>query len=165
MVVCWRLKQISDSVLSPEDKEILAKALARCRTGTCQLMVQQVRIAWACAGGVQSQELVVLPMVVQRTTATCLKQAFDEAVPLLSWSKLQALALNCQILLVCLTKDSASSNKKMVRILLQGCPGNMWVLDISCSVHLLALPPRTLAASTGLPQPAPRKFWEVIVSL
>ena len=116
----------------------LAERLATSRVGVCHVMVQRCFLMWG-PREVDSSVALLPPVLVQRTTASCLRQALDQVNPACSFESLISMAEHMQFVLIALCKDQAAANVRLAAELVLGdsvpIPRNVAILVHDCDVH------------------------------
>lgn len=127
--------------------EFLARAnlVKRLPYGSASVMVQSSTISWGfegcpgcpgCASGHAQRVKPIMPLcLLQRNRATCIQAGLDRGLPQFSTAKLRDLSKHTDIIFLCLSMDSASSNIRLAKEL-EVLPSNILVWTWCCDIHL-----------------------------
>ena len=136
--------------LTPHEYEELVASTSHSRVGSCVVMVQTVRVRTASCHG---RNLFVPPCALQRSAASNILRALDDAVPQLRLRQLQTLSQHVKLIVLIFTKDSASSNNLASHAAALRLPRNVLMWSSRCDAHLINRIQQSLLSELGFMGP------------
>ena len=138
----WLLARLARThKLTNEEKEQVVDAVKHRRIGSVEVLVQSGWVAWNLNQETSSFErLTMLPLFLERGTASCLRAAVDAALPGLAPKVLFDSAEHVSFQWHIFAMDSAASNVRMFEDLVDEAPPNVFCLSFRCLWHQIVRP-------------------------
>lgn len=140
----WVFKSLeSDKFLDAESVRKLIPMIGQATSGVVHVLSQRNVISWRASSSDRAarSQVVVPPVLIQRTSSTNIRAALDESCPELALgSLLETTAPIVGLLVLHLAMDHAASNSRVVKdILKASLPiSNALVLPVFCTGHEVA---------------------------